>query len=328
MIRQPNAARRRAGFTLIELLVVITIIAILAALGTFAALKILTVAPDVADMHDIKELEQALGNFKVKHTIFPPDYVKLCHFEDDYKPTYNPKNLDAESLEYLQRIWPGLFKFAKSKTAPAPYNTPIPWAGAPGGVLTQLPVHPFTNQQCVILQGDQCLVFFLCGPRGYQGFAESQNFPIKDPKTFTTPSDRIRFYDILGNRLKARKTTTPPTNAYMPFMPMDEFPSFIDNSEQMPFVYFAADKKGYNFLWARGIGELGNVQPYYRAVDAKGRPTKYLNPDSFQIISAGLDGKFGPIGQWSDGLSVDPMAGKDWKDNRANFYPSQLGVEP
>ena len=323
----PGVAPRR-GFTLIEVLVVITIIAILAGLATMAIMSILSKGPDVADMDDIKELERNVAKFKVKYEHFPPDYIKLCHTLAEYNQT---NALDLHSVQYLTKIWPKLFN-----------NGPkyqIPWAGRDSaGAVVQLPNHP-SGQQCVILQGDQCLVLFLGGPLGTQGFSTSMQYPIESPfntAIFPNKSERVIFHEFSTKRLRARKTTSNPARAWMP---MDEFPSYYDNypdKGQQPFVYFVSTgNKNYNHLFnltknpaamhtIEKIDGVSDVSPYHQAVGPKGDPRNYLNPDAYQIICAGKDAKFGSLGQWSNGQSA--VGGNDWKDNRGNFHPHHLGV--
>jgi len=340
-----RAAPGRSAFTLIELLIMIAIIAILVGLLTAGIMKVISKGPDIGDGHDIKELELAVQKFYTTHKVYPPDYVKLCHFAADY----NNSALDQYSRQIIERIWPSIFK----DTA-----TPVPWAGfninysaPPPGPWTvkQLPTHPVTGQKCVVLQGDQCLVFFLGGPLGTRGFTASASYPLHDainPAFTASKLSRNAYYEFLPNRLAVRpvKVAITATSPFTNNMP--EFPSFFSqhSSEDdtlirnldRPFVYFAGGNnilgtRGYNPLFRLGgiphrIDDLDGVQPYF---ENAGNPAgSYLNPDTFQIISAGLNRKFGPIGQWKGGLSQAAAPNEDWKDNRANFSPNQLGVGP
>jgi prepilin-type N-terminal cleavage/methylation domain-containing protein len=339
---------RRAAFTLVELLVVIAIIALLVAIVTAGVFKVFGKRLDVKDSTDIKALEQSIGNFYAKWKVYPPDTIKLCHFLGDYDQTKSP---DKESVQILMKIWPKLFSFSESASSPAPKNTPIAWAGYDKSTNPWTPIllpkHPITNQNCVVLQGDQCLVFFLGGVGGVHGFNESTTFPIDPmdhPKFNKTQANPIRFYEFLasGSRLLPRFNNVP-NSVYDLFLPDDTiwpvptpnhpFPSFLDNyaDDGLPIVYFVGgNKKTYNELFHASGAPIGipslNVQPYFKNFDSKGRPQNYHNPSTFQIITAGLDHKFGGIGQWDNALTNVPGAGEDWKDNRANFHPNHLGV--
>jgi hypothetical protein len=54
-------------------------------------------------------------------------------------------------------------------------------------------------------------------------------------------------------------------------------------------------------------------------------PTKYHNPNTFQIICAGYDGKFGPGGVWDP---TDPTVTKEGRDDLSNFTGNRLEVAP
>lgn len=82
-----------------------------------------------------------------------------------------------------------------------------------------------------------------------------------------------------------------------------------------PYAYFRAGPAGkYN----PGDAHLG-VSPYLKtAVPSK----TYHNPESYQIISAGRDGQFGPGGVWTptSADSIDPKGA----DDQANFHTALL----
>jgi type II secretory pathway pseudopilin PulG len=328
-----------------ELLIVMAIIALIAALTLAAIMRTTATATEAGDVADIKNLEEAVGKFYNKYNCYPPDKVKLCHFLADYN-TGNP--LDAESVAILQRIWPQVFKLAVSASSPPPNNNPIPWAGFDASAkIIQLPPHPITGQNCVVLEGDQSLVFFLGGLQGTRGFTDSVVLPVYDyallgSKTLITQkADRVAFYNFPIGRLgyydPASAVTFParynknPANALDGWMPIDQFPSFLDNFKMSNLVYFSSytapgSKKGYNYLFPRAIAGLGGVGPYFGAPGLDGK-VKYVNPETFQIISAGPDHLFGPLGgQWDNGVWLNAPAGAPdtWRDNHANFFPTRL----
>jgi len=71
------------------------------------------------------------------------------------------------------------------------------------------------------------------------------------------------------------------------------------------------------------------IMPY---TDASG--SRYINPNGFQILSAGKDGLFGPGGAWnSQGGTVtpytgtvDPSNGTAYRDDQVNFSGGVLSV--
>lgn len=198
----------------------------------------------------------------------------------------------GESLGYLTRIWPRL-----SATAT------IDWSGGAG--------------YAGWLDGDQCLVFFLGGipdqtTPGCLGFGTDPT----NPTNFTNGSSPPLF-DFAANRLFKRAGS--PFYSYM-----DIYGNAADPSQ--PFVYFSSGKRsnGYEAGLAQVIAGLNNVRPYQRPAG------RYLNPNTFQIISAGPDRIFAGA---ATGLVWTPSAGQ-WAantsghDDQSNFSGSKLGAEP
>src|SRR5262249_39129224 len=139
----------------------------------------------------------------------------------------------------------------------------------------------------VWLEGDQCLVFFLGGIPGdkiFLGFSTNQQNPT------AAGGERIKFYEFKPSRL------TNNNNIFYSYNnPFDEFAK--------PYAYMGAYRaqNEYNSLLnAYGLGfgvpdcfSLG-VNPYATFwPSAPGQVVRFVNPDSFQLISAGADGNFG-----------------------------------
>src|SRR5919202_1182232 len=139
-----SQARRTPGygFTLIELLVVISIIGVLMALLSAAVFRVLGKGPEVMTRQDISQLSQALESFKVKYGFYPPSRLKLCEKYTDYADTL----FDKDSQFYLTKLAPRMVDTWVSRG--------IDW-NQNGTYEVGTPV---------ILEGDQCLVFFLGGP--------------------------------------------------------------------------------------------------------------------------------------------------------------------
>src|SRR5262249_22208659 len=122
---------RRGGFTMVELLVVMTIIAILVALVAAAVTRVIGKGDEVRVRNDITQLANAVQAFKT-----------------DFKVEYIPSRLvlppatDPESQQYISRLWPRL--------NPTAYSNAAYWGAPASGA---------------VLEGDQCLVFFLGGYR-------------------------------------------------------------------------------------------------------------------------------------------------------------------
>jgi len=284
------ASKRRSGFTLIELLVVISIIAILAGLTLAGVMYFLRKGPEVTARNDIMQISTGLQNFKVAYGRYPPSQIRLRANMQDYT-TKRVDALDDASLAFLTTMF---------KSLPAVTN--IAWAGA-----TPMPAGG------IILEGDQCLVFFLGGPPiggpqpGLQGgFSTNPVNPV-DPAT-----NRKNYMGFETGRLVNRSGSP--------------FPSYADPfGSQQPYVYFSSSGfvatptggrfgKNYDTTFFTGPASVApansfGMKPYFTS------PGKGYLPDLFQIISAGRDGQFGPGGAWTPGTSTGGGA-----DDLSNFY--------
>jgi hypothetical protein len=238
----------------------------------------------------ITQLSQALGSFKAKFGYYPPSRIKLSE-TCNYPQRDQPGTLDADSVTFLRRTWPQLDLADGRK---------IDWNGDAEikGDWT--------------LEGDECLVFFLGGvpvrvgeTNGYLGFSTDPRNPMKQEGASRVGPfynfDPGRLIDLHGRR----------------------FFSYLDPYGQQPYAYFSAacyDRNGETDCPSLG------VWPYARALQPQPR---FWNPDSFQIISAGPDGRFGPGTKdsslvWTPaGAGSIPAAGRD---DMSNFYDQPLGV--
>ena len=108
------------------------------------------------------------------------------------------------------------------------------------------------------------------------------------------------------------------------------FPVYLDgwfgnskNPNGQPYAFFSSYGTGgagnYLKYGASDCASLG-VSPYFTAA---GPPTLFVNANSWQIISAGFDGTFGPGGLWNSAGS--PVAPAE-QDDQSNFSPRTLGA--
>jgi prepilin-type N-terminal cleavage/methylation domain-containing protein len=157
------------------------------------------------------------------------------------------------------------------------------------------------------LEGHQCLVFFLRGPQG-QGWSTNPRMP-------TAPGgERIGpFFDFKSERLRDMKG-----NGYL---------SYLDRFMSQPIVYFSATQwAGDRWLpnaYSSDNTSLG-VLPYYNP----GNPGITPNLSTWQLISAGRNGRFGMSGpNWipANAQMVYPP-GSDGFDDVTNFSNSLLGA--
>jgi prepilin-type N-terminal cleavage/methylation domain-containing protein len=320
-----HATKRRSAFTLIELLVVIAIIAILSSLIAGGVMIALRKGPEAQNRNDILQLSTALQKFHTKFSCYPPNKLKLC---SNYA-SYGATQLDKDSIAIISTIWPNLVSNnPNSLPVPnKPYWTGINWANRTVGAV---PVYGnAANPTTDILDGDQCLVFFLGGiPNGVGqpplGFSLDPTNPAKLP-TAAVPStlDRLKFLDFDGARIQLAVLPTG-VSAHGATNP---FPSFVDAyyraaPKPQPFIYFSSAQAAKRANGYDPAVNVFGVSPYVEKPAAGTVPPQFYMASQFQIISAGLDGQFGPGGA---PLPATTVAGKD---DMSNFSGSMLGVAP
>lgn len=285
----------RPAFTLVELLVVIAIIGILMSLLLAAVTKTMTRIEETRTRNDIAQLSQAIESFKAKYNVgYIPSRIVLRR----QLSTYGTTPLELDSKAYINQVWPTI-----DRAGAVSHN----WGGMDGATL----------------YGHQCLVFFLGGIQvngACTGFSTNPNDP-------TAPGgDRVSFFDFPTNRL---------VDAGGGFL------AFKDGYGKVPYAYFSSYKKtnGYNRYPGSDCSTLSTTfaplapSPYAENLGGAAGD-KYLNPNTFQIISAGRDKNFGrgtfdaahlwnarnPTGN-ADYVATAPGA-----DDMSNFSDRFLGI--
>jgi prepilin-type N-terminal cleavage/methylation domain-containing protein len=295
-------SRRRSGFTLVELLVVITIIIILMGLLTPVVMIALGRAKEGRITLEIATLDGAMKAYKEKHGSYPPsDFVNIG-------TSGSPQNIALAN--HLAKAFPRC------------------------NVTTEINAILTANPKGT--SPAQAITFWLSGfctdvEQPISGIAKG--LPREAP---LFEFDRTRLRAIPGAASAVYDAADTPG---------------------VPYVYFAA--QNYNTHVAAYSGALGTsaspgtpfdtsvwgqggaglvrpyaADPYSPPYSATVTPTP-VNPNSFQIISAGLDGDFGK-GGIDDAGSHDPTyvvayfkqgnfyATGD-KDNLTNFSDRTLG---
>jgi prepilin-type N-terminal cleavage/methylation domain-containing protein len=328
----PRSARAiRFGFTLIEMLVVIAIIAVLMGLLLPAVLPLLSKGPEAVAATEISQLTTAVQNFQNKFKSGPfPSRVKLCEFYGDYNQN---SQLDKDSIAFLTKMFPGILNKDVNLTTKNQVlwmDRGIDWNG--NGKYEQ------GAAGIAILEGDQCLVFFLGGiPTSAGGANGCLGFSTNNRDPAQQGGDRVGpIFEFDGSRLLQLHG-----NAFFSYN--DAFLKKPPN----PYAYFSSygSRNGYNRYFGQATPPLPinvsdcnslGVWPYMESLV----PTeRYLNPETCQIISAGLDGKWGQgsnktlktgVPTWTRAnanssacVTNNSNAGID---DRSNFYGRRLGV--
>jgi hypothetical protein len=238
-----------------------------------------------------------------------PSKIKLCENFNSYGNT----PLDLDSIAYLTSLYPRI-RDPHPETGAVVWEHPgIAWSGT--AVVAD-------NPKIFVLEGDQCLVFFLGGipasptAPGCLGWSTDPRDPAKLAQTTARKGP---FFEFPCGRLKDRTG--------------QGFHSFLDPyNKGLYYAYFSnyGTRNGYNDgtkYVAVGqppmsdcAGVSGNTLfPYYQAA---GNPPTYWNPTTCQIICAGADGAFGPGGLWTPAIAGNIAA--NGKDDQANSHGGNL----
>jgi general secretion pathway protein G len=317
--------RQRLGFTLIELMIVIVIIGILVGLLLAAVSKVQVKVSEVQVRNDISQLSQAIQSFKTQYNLTIPFPSKIRLYESN-TPGYNvsvvagvPANqLEYDSAQFLQRVWPRL----SLSTTSNPTTTTVDWNG--NGMI---------DAGYVDLEGEECMVFFLAGivtvknglPVG-TGFSTN---PLNPAYHVASGGDVVGpFFEFPSARLVAGPSQASKTG-------VGPFYVFVDGYGTNAYAYFSSygHTNGYNrYFSTLGVSDCA-VLSTWPLCQATGT---YLNPDTFQIISAGRDTIFGT---GTDLTQTSPVfwtpftadrvygtPGNHGADDVSNFYDKFLGT--
>ena len=323
------APRRPRGFTLVELLVVLVIIGILVALLTPAIVSAVRKAKSAAVQAEINQLAQALADFKSKYGDYPPSRVLLneggFYAQVDNTPvssgnadvTYN--QLAQRSITALRKFWPRVsMTFGANASISPTFYYDFNGNGQPDAD---------TLGRGFLLQGHECLVFFLGGipvrdatgnVTGMGGFGKLPTNPFQN--SVVTSNRTAPMFEFNSGRLLVVSSHGIP--GYVDtFNGASSNPSF--------YAYFSTNLgNGYDPNDCNGNEQDGNgtqialqfitgfpvysggtashltlspaPNPYTSSAPAGTVQTvSFQNSQSFQIISPGADGSYGVGGLYT-----------------------------
>jgi prepilin-type N-terminal cleavage/methylation domain-containing protein len=305
----------RKGFTLVETMVTIAIILILMAL-LFPALRVaVSTARNASVSAEINAIGQALAQFKSQYGDYPPSRIVLVENGD-----YSATNLGSGSLAYqlaprsvayLRKFWP---RVRVSMSGPTMSGT------VPGTFLDFNGNGINEGGTAFVLQGHECLVFFLGGLQqkvlnqdgtvsvGMVGFAKNPANPFvwSDPVTGT--ASRIPpFYEFRSNRLVVDNVDGAQPGFLFPGY-CDLLGGSVSQSPQPFYAYFSAyagqgyDPDDVNFtgevnaanypivLGIGAFGDIGGVTHVLNRPDwiSSPYPNPYLSSDPIPVASSGI----------------------------------------
>ncbi len=299
-----TARGQRSGFTLIELMIVIVIISLLIALLVPAVMSVMGKARDAQVKTEITNLSSAIGSFKAKYGMEPPSNITLSE---------TPTGWDTRSRGFIRRMWPQ-FNFA----------LPREFDGDPmssSGYQTE--THT--------LNGAECLVLFLGGvidrdSGAFTGFSKNPQRPFQAGGNRVSP-----FFEFEGGLVDT--STSPWTwsgRLVDTSIPPNGAPEYLDPypSQTVPYAYFSSyNGRGYRSTAGAGwvntdcAGLMDHA--YYVSVNStNANQSQPYKPNSFQIISPGMDNVFGTGGLF-DPDNTTGLAQGD-RDNITNFHPGKL----
>ncbi len=300
MIRDHSRRGERPAFTLVELMVVLLIIAILVSLVSSAVLKTLAKIPEVQTRTEISELAVALQAFMSDYNLAePPPSLLILNEATPLAP--DPRD-NGRSAAFLTKV------FGKNLG-------PTDWNGD-GSIAPPNVTWP--------LQGQHCLVFYL---GGIPSAAGPQGFSTNNMNTALPGGKRKGpYFSFQTPRL------LPDTTLGGFFVYLDPWQVKISANGvgPRPYVYFSSCgiNNGYNSTDCIGVTFTDTSGTHYALPYATGIGT-YTNSNTYQILSAGRDGKFGytpgsnpPTNIWSPAGGATGTGA----DDQANFSSTLLGM--
>jgi len=231
--RRPGEGRGPRGFTLVELLAVILILSVLIALLLPAINGAVRTAKNAAVGAEINQLAQALASFKAKYGDYPPSRVWLSE-DGNFGVSTSTAALatgDISTVQLAQRSLAIMRKFFPqvvfNSSSDVFGSGSAQWYDFNGDGL-------FQYHAPYILQGHECLVFFLGGiPQqtasgfGMTGFGKDPTNPFKNAAA--TSNRQAPFFEFVGNRLVVDPSRVDPVANPTAFNRQVYIPGYLDS---------------------------------------------------------------------------------------------------
>jgi len=277
-VKKKSMARKHdSGFTLAEMLVVLLIIVVLAGFISAAAYRALHRGKVARVTIDIQQLSLSLEKYKQQFGEYPPDF-------SDVSSAYGQQLI----LNHITKAFP---RYTATYYGGATH--PLTWddlqkeisanshdsAGNP-----QIDINSMTPATA--------LVFWLGGMPDAQGrrsgFSQNPADPFESPST--TPSRVGPLFDFDPGHLNNNSYYAPTvtTGSGQPYI----YLRAAQGQPEPKREYYSYNGTSYTFK----KGSSG-AQPYWDQ-----RAGGWMNPDSFQILFCGLDGRFGKENVYPTGL--------------------------
>jgi len=324
--RHDQSSALRAAFSLIELVVVILIIAILASLILNGVMAARTTALNATVTADIKNVEKAISDFKLKFGVEPPSEIYLYETPAGWSGA-TPEA--RRSRAFIRQIWPQ-FDFSMP-IAPAMVPADPDAFTTPGRDING----DKDLGDVIHLTGAEALVFFLGGMNA-TNVVDSRGLlrttPVAPATTPPNVGDVITHWEPLGFSVSPTDPFARGGSRIGPYFEIDSerlinvdgdtdpegAPEYLDPlpGQTKPLIYASSyDGRGY-----RAADLVTGPSSTFTSVYTKTGGQAY-NPKSFQIISAGVDGDYGTGGVYDDTLPANRSAERD---NITNFKGGRL----